>query len=364
VVEEGGETFEGNLTDYEFDGCTLLPTENKCERLVCEDGELLIAHFESCCSGDTVGAEPALECEVAHEEEMDVTARTWGLALAAVIMVSAASLVGIFIILTTGGKLNRMLLNDASALAIGVLLAAVFVHILPETAEHGTFDWENGSFFLGGIFTALVIKMVAGTFGHAHDPSDLDLEQSGKVVTLEDDPSLGDSPKQVNHALVANIVVGDGFHNLVDGMIIGTAFTLCSGTTGWVTTAAVLAHEVPQEIIDFMILVHAGLSVWKALFFNFLSSLTSFIGVITVLALSGDISEDARGYMLAFGAGFLAFVALAELVPSIVNLDSPQRKAMRTVLIMAGILCIGLLNLFHEHCDAGHDHGHDDGHNH
>jgi len=64
IEEEGGETFEGNLTDYEHDGC---PTETKCERLICEDGELLIAHFEACCGDVALDAEPALECEVEHD---------------------------------------------------------------------------------------------------------------------------------------------------------------------------------------------------------------------------------------------------------------------------------------------------------
>jgi len=100
------------------------------------------------------------------------------------------------------------------------------------------------------------------------------------------------------------VVVGDGFHNLIHGMIVGIAFSVCSGsTTGWVTTAAILVHEAPQEIIEFVILVYAGLSVWRAILFNFRSSMTSFFGVIAILALSGEISEQARALMLAFGAG-------------------------------------------------------------
>jgi len=66
IEEEGGETFEGNLTDFQFDGC---PAKDKCERLICEDGELLIAHFEECCDDVAIDAEPALECEVEHEHE-------------------------------------------------------------------------------------------------------------------------------------------------------------------------------------------------------------------------------------------------------------------------------------------------------
>jgi len=368
VETHDGEVFEGGLSDYELEGCALAQSEVFCERLHCSHGELHIAHFESCCSVLIGDPEPALECHAVHEEKrhVDISARTWGLALAAVTMTSLASLIGISLILCFHGRLDEMLLNDASAFAIGVLLSAVFVHILPETAEHGNFEWQHGSSFLGGVVTALVITFVGNSlgYGHIHAPNDLHMKDDAhegprmsEIVDVEDNKI---NKGGINYSLVTNIIVGDGFHNMVDGMIIGFAFSLCSNnTTGWVTTTAVLAHELPQELVDFIVLIRAGLPPWKALFLNFLSSITSFLGVIIVLSLSGSVDEATRGYMLAYGAGFLAYVALAELVPSIANIDSPRRKLLRLLFIIIGIFLIGMLGLFHEHCDAGHQDEHE-----
>jgi len=185
--ERKDEVFQGNLIEYEFDGCSLLPAKQKCERLICdsENGELLIAHFESCCPSIAVDAEPALKCEIEHEESVEISVRTWGLAIGAVMLISLASLDGITVIAATGGKINRMLLHDASALAIGVLLSAVFVHILLKTAEHGTFGWEKGTSFLGGIMAALIIKMVATSMGHSYDHSNL--ESLGNAVLKDEE---------------------------------------------------------------------------------------------------------------------------------------------------------------------------------
>jgi zinc transporter ZupT len=210
--------------------------------------------------------------------------------------------------------------------------------------------------------------MVSNIVGSPHhDMHDLDLtvtakeaghvEETGRLSVTS---KVGDKP--VDYSLVYNVVIGDGFHNLTDGILIGIAFMACQGDgLGWIVTAAILAHEVPQELVDFVVLVRAGLSVKMALLANFGSSLMGFIGVILVLTLQDSLSLTSQAYLLCYGSGFLAYIALAGLVPSIVAIDSGKRKALRLGLVIFGCVVIGLLKFLHPHCEAGGGH---DGHGH
>ena len=109
------------------------------------------------------------------------------------------------------------------------------------------------------------------------------------------------------------LLIGDGLHNLVDGLIIGTAF-VADPRLGVMTGIAVLAHEVPQEVGDFALLLEAGLPPRRALAFNLLSAATIFPGVMVGTLLAGQV-DIAAGVTLALAAGGFLYVALADLVP-------------------------------------------------
>lgn len=116
------------------------------------------------------------------------------------------------------------------------------------------------------------------------------------------------------------IILGDSLHNLIDGLVIGAAFS-ASTSSGIGTSIAVFCHELPHEFGDFAALLNAGWSWKRALAFNFFSSLTAFVGVIVGLGL-GDIGEQTQMYIIALTAGMFIYVALADLVSCVIDVGT------------------------------------------
>uniref|UniRef100_A0A672KMR7 Zinc transporter ZIP4-like n=2 Tax=Sinocyclocheilus grahami TaxID=75366 RepID=A0A672KMR7_SINGR len=117
------------------------------------------------------------------------------------------------------------------------------------------------------------------------------------------------------------ITIGDGVHNFADGLAIGAAFSV-SWRSGLATSLAVLCHELPHELGDFAILLHCGLSVRKALLLNVGSALTSFIGLY--IALSVSTQTTAQEWISAITAGFFLYISLADMLPSMIHVDSKR----------------------------------------
>jgi len=178
------------------------------------------------------------------------------------------------------------------------------------------------------------------------------------------------SPLQIflSSPLILNILVGDVFHNLFDGIAIGSAFRAC-GALGWVVSASVIVHELPQEISDFSILVKSGLPIPWALVANFCSSLSSILGVIIALVI-GDTADAAGinnslGLMLGFSAGILLYISVG-LLSEVARCRSRVNSIGAWLVLIVGVIIIGVLKLWHVHCEscgaagagdhAGHDH--------
>ncbi|GBG32478.1 Zinc transporter ZIP12 [Hondaea fermentalgiana] len=363
TVEFEGEEYTVPMDEFEYDGCAA-DDDDHCERLLCEDGELHLARYHGCCSEILDSSEPEEECHVEVEASESTTTSTstsaaiWGKAIGATLLSALSSLIGVVLIIGKKKTLNEAIMNDVSALAIGFLLSTVFVHLLPEAAETAGFEWQTGTAFLGGVMTALFIQMGSAMIGLHHTHSPTDLEDGHENIANGKVDAEDHSNGTLDYPLISNIVIGDGIHNLVDGMLIAIGFAACPGSAiGWITLGSVLAHELPQEMVDFVVLVRAGLSFKAALFFNFCSQMTCLIGAVAVLAVNATINESAQAYVLVYGAGFLAYVALAELTPTLINVDSKARRAFRMFLIVAGAVLIGVLGLLHQHCHAdGDDH--------
>jgi len=133
-------------------------------------------------------------------------------------------------------------------------------------------------------------------------------------------------------------LIGDGIHNLIDGMIIGASF-LINIQTGLAATIAVFFHELPQEIGDFGVLVYGGFTRYKALFFNFLSALTAIIGVFLSNYFAMNI-VNFFGYLLAFAAGGFIYLASSELIPEMQREEDLGRSLIQFILFILGIIFI------------------------
>jgi zinc and cadmium transporter len=137
------------------------------------------------------------------------------------------------------------------------------------------------------------------------------------------------------------ILVGDGFHNFIDGIIITASF-YTSISFGVLVTLSVFAHEIPQELGDFGILIKNGFSKKKAIFYNVLSSFTTIIGgIITYFAL--DYARSMIPYVLAFSAASFIYIALADLVPQMHQKTSLRDSFIQLTLILTGVAIIYLL---------------------
>jgi zinc and cadmium transporter len=143
--------------------------------------------------------------------------------------------------------------------------------------------------------------------------------------------------------VVAINLIGDGAHNLIDGMLIAASF-MVSTTIGLTTTLAIVLHEIPQEIGDFGILVHGGLSIRKALLFNLAAATLAILGaVITILI--GDRFKDFADYLLPVTAGGFIYIAGPDLIPELQQERKISVSALQFAALGLGVAIMALLTI-------------------
>jgi zinc and cadmium transporter len=146
---------------------------------------------------------------------------------------------------------------------------------------------------------------------------------------------------KVRNAATGNLIlIGDGIHNMVDGVLIAAAF-LTDVHLGVVTSIAVIAHEIPQELGDFAVLLHSGFSRGKALLYNMLTSLTTVIGgVVAFYSLS--LANRIVPYVLAVAASSFIYIAVADLIPGLHKRPEFSATVQQIVLIALGVTVISV----------------------
>jgi zinc and cadmium transporter len=217
--------------------------------------------------------------------------------------------------------------------AIGALLAVAFWGLIPEAFSEikpERFQALSGT-ILAGVLGFFVLEKLL-IWRHCHSGN---CEAHGE----EDNHDHGHSH---NHGAAksagALIILGDGIHNFVDGVLIAAAF-LTDVQLGIVTSLAVAAHEIPQEVGDFAILLHSGYSKSKALLYNVLASLTTVLG--GVLAYFGlEDLHDSLPYFLALAASSFIYIAVADLIPSLHRKTDMKTSLQQIALIAMGVLLI------------------------
>lgn len=242
----------------------------------------------------------------------------------AVGLVSIVSLVGLFGLSLRQDLLRRALFLLIS-LAAGALLGDALIHLIPEAFEEAGNPLLVSLLILAGIFSFFVLEK----FLHWHH-------------------SHGDEEFSPEHARIHPVgqlvLVSDGVHNLIDGVAIGAAF-MVSTEVGIATTIAVILHEIPQEVGDFGLLLHAGYTRMKALLVNFVSALFAFVGLGIAFLLT-EVSESIIPFIAAFAAGNFIYIALADLVPELHKTTQPKRSVLQLIAIAAGIAAMLALLAF------------------
>jgi zinc and cadmium transporter len=137
------------------------------------------------------------------------------------------------------------------------------------------------------------------------------------------------------------ILIGDGFHNFVDGVVIAAAF-LTSVPLGVAATVAVIAHEIPQEVGDYAVLLDSGYGPWRAFLLNGLSAAATLPGALAGYLWLPQVS-DAVPYVLALSAASFVYIAMADLLPMLRRWNAPWRNLLQLALLFAGIATIALM---------------------
>jgi zinc and cadmium transporter len=143
------------------------------------------------------------------------------------------------------------------------------------------------------------------------------------------------------------IIVGDTFHNFLDGALIAAAF-MTDINVGIATSLAIIAHEVPQEVGDFIVLLHSGYSKTKALLLNAMSSLAALIGALLAYWSLQSVAHW-QPYLLALGASSMIYVAIADLIPGLHKRPQLKDTAQQVTLILAGVAFIAVPHFLFPH---------------
>lgn len=212
--------------------------------------------------------------------------------------------------------------NVLISYAIGALLGAAFLEILPHALEHGE-PHKMAATVLFGIMVFFVLeKLVLWRHCH-HDHCEAHEAQA---------------PTHDHGRSGLLILVGDTFHNFVDGILIAAAF-LESTQLGIVTALAIIAHEIPQEVGDYMILLHSGYSRAKALVFNLLSSLATLVGAMLAYFALADMQEWIPS-LLGLAAASMIYVAVADLIPGL-----HKRTELKATIQQVLLICLGIASI-------------------
>jgi zinc and cadmium transporter len=220
--------------------------------------------------------------------------------------------------------------NALISFAIGALLGAAFLEILPHALEHGE-PRTMAAVVLAGILGFFVLEKLV-LWRHYH---------------MEDwDPQRELEDRHHHNRAGMLILIGDSFHNFVDGILVAAAF-MESTALGAVTAAAVIAHEIPQEVGDFLILLHSGYSKTRAFLLNLLSSFAMVAGALlayfSLQALEGWING-----LLALAAASMIYVAVADLIPGLHRRAELRATVQQVLLIGLGVFVIwGVGELLH-----------------
>jgi zinc and cadmium transporter len=227
----------------------------------------------------------------------------------ATFIISLISFVGVLTFILNEKWLNKILLVLV-ALSSGALLGGAFLHLLPEAINEVGAGLDVFLYLLLGFCLFFILEQFLH-WQHQHDTTH------------------GVEPFSYL------ILVSDGFHNFIDGVVMAASF-ITSYPVGIATTVAIALHEIPQELGDFGVLVYGGFSKSRALTFNYISAITAILGGI-IGYFASSILQSSIVYLLPFAAGHFIYIAAADLIPEIKHKESMPRAILHFCVFLIGI---------------------------
>lgn len=240
------------------------------------------------------------------------------------------------IILLKSSKKRATFIRFAMPFGAGAMLAAAMLGMLPEATHtlgvEATMPWV-----LGGFIAFFVLERALSWFHHHHHHGEEDQARDKAHTWL--------------------IVAGDTLHNAIDGVALGAAFVVSPGA-GIGAALAILAHEVPQEISDFGLLLAKGMKPRRVVIVNIISALATVVTALLTYAL-GSASGFDVGPLLALAAGFFLYIAAADIIPDIH--ERPHKEAGQQItLLLLGVAIVAsvIMSMPHDHSHGEHLHDH------
>ena len=193
----------------------------------------------------------------------------------------------------------------------GALLSVALLDLLPEAIEKSGQTNEVVTILLTGFVLFFIVERLL-LWNHGHE-----------------------TEEKETHAYTSLVAIGDTVHNFIDGIVIGSTF-LVDINLGIITTIAVIFHEIPQEVGDFSIMLHGGLSKMRVFVYNLISSLATVIGAISIFVIGNRI-ESSIAFLIALVAGGLLYIAASDLLPQIAKEEHFLKVFIQIILLLAGI---------------------------
>ena len=250
--------------------------------------------------------------------------------LAAIVIACLAG--GVLAIVAAAGTLalHSRWISRLVSFAVGALLGAVFLELLPHALEHGSTERVMGTVLAGLLLFFLLEKLVL--WRHSHG-----------------DPELPDTIGAAAHGHGADggrsglmIVIGNSVHNFCDGVVIAATF-IANFALGTTTALAIVAHAIPQQVGDFAVLMHSGFSRRRAFAYNLVTGVATLVGGLAGYSALASM-QQILPTVLALAAASLLYVAVADLIPSLHRHPAPAQTAVQVVLIGAGVAVIAIVH--------------------
>jgi len=233
------------------------------------------------------------------------------------------------VLLLFGKKVRKNIVHVLVSFAAGALLGTAFFDLLPEALEHAEeFKMESSLVFLWttiGIISFYLLDRAIHWF------------------------QVNQKKKNYSHGSISIplVILGDSVHNFIDGVAIAITY-LINPVLGVSTTLAVIAHEVPQEVGDFAVLLHQGMNKKKVFLINFFSALLSVLGAFLGIFI-GERVGGLLPYALSLTSGFFIYIALTNILPEIHGEEKKGYAFPESIFLVLGILVIWLAVTFLPH---------------
>jgi zinc and cadmium transporter len=271
--------------------------------------------------------------------------------VSALAYIVAASLAGgILSIVAAAGTLalHPSWISKLVSFAVGALLGAVFLELLPHALETGAAETVMITVLVGLLAFFLLEKLVLWRHSHGHgNDAEPDREHDRALVPAPEGHAHGapDAGDQGRSGLM--ILIGNSVHNLCDGVVIAAAF-LASTTLGVAATVAIVSHAIPQQVGDFAVLLHSGYTRRRAFSFNLATGAATLVGALAGYLALSDM-QQILPTVLAIAAASLLYVAVADLIPSLHRRPEPVETLKQLALIGLGVAVIAAAHALLRH---------------